>query len=200
MIHVVVPSSLSWNLSVHSISISTTNSAGKPGSGMCQLHGFINSWQECHFCNLSSWSALSAQNKPPSLRWGQIFNFCILKNNLWRCIAKKKIPSYFWSISFYLFLLLSNSTSYMHIFSTGFSFSCPDRVFAKQQLIPSQMMYLNKSAQMTFVNLQLHYINTYQNLRVPVTAAHRGTCAHLQPHWVVVDSVLLYISINSSIY
>lgn len=62
----------------------------------------------------------------------------------------------------------------MHIFSTRFCFSCPDRVLAKQQLIPSQMMDLNKSAQMTFVNLQLHYINTSQNLRVPVTAAHRG--------------------------
>lgn len=197
MIPVVVPSSLSWNLSVHCISISATNSAGKPGSGMCQLHGFINSWQECHFCNLSSWSALSAQHKP-SHRWGQIFNFCILKNNLWRGIEKKKNNSYFWSISFHLFLLLSNSRSYMHIFSTGFCFSCPDRVFAEQQLIPSQMMYLSKSAQMTFVNLQLYYINSYQDLTVPVTATHRGTCTHLLFHRVAVDSGLLYISIISS--
>lgn len=167
MIHGAVPSSLSWNLSVPCISISTTNSAGKPGSGMCQLHGFIDSWQECHFCNLSSWSALSAQHKQPSHRWGQIFNFCILKNNLWKGMGlkeKKKIPSYFWSISFHLFLLLSNSRSYMNIFSTGFCFKCPDRVFAKQQLIPSQMMNINKSAQIPFVNLQLHYMNTYQNL------------------------------------
>lgn len=130
----------------------------------------------------------------------QIFNFCILKNNLWRCIEKKKIPSYFWSISFHLFLLLSNSRSYVHIFSTGFCFSCSDRVFAKQQLMPLQMMHLNKSAQMAFVNLQLHHINTYQNLRMPVTATHRGTCTHLQLHCVAVDLVLLYIGNNSSIY
>lgn len=111
---------------------------------------------------------------------------------------QNKIASYFWSISFHLFLLLSNSRSYMNIFSTSFYFNCPDRVFAKQQLIPSQTMYLNKSAQITFVNLQLHYINTYKNLKVSVTAAHRGTCTHLQLHRVAVDSVLLYISMNSS--